>query len=178
MLRSQAFTLALLCIATAAQGEVVDKTASGFLTVHEATVTAPSAIVYAAFVTDVGRWWNPEHTYSNDAANLSIDARPGGCFCEKLANGGGVQHMTVVYMTPGQAVRMAGGLGPLQGSGLAGSMTWTFSPAASGTKVAISYSVGGYMRGGFDTMAPAVDFVVGDQLSRFKNFVETGKPVR
>ena len=96
MLRSHALNLALLCIATAARGEVVDKTASGFLSVHEVTVTAPPASVYAAFVSDVGRWWNPEHTYSNDAANLSIDARPGGCFCERLANGGGVQHMSVV----------------------------------------------------------------------------------
>ena len=35
--------------------------------------------VYDALVGQIGSWWNPEHTYSHDAKNLSIDPRPGGC---------------------------------------------------------------------------------------------------
>jgi hypothetical protein len=85
--------------------------------------------------------------------------------------------MSVVYASPGQVVRMMGALGPLQGSGLAGSMTWKFTPAASVTKIELSYSVGGYMQGGFEKIAPAVDRVVGEQLGRLKTFLETGKPV-
>ena len=171
------FTAALLCFATATYAEVADLNASGFLSKHEVTVNATAANAYKALVDEVGGWWNPAHTYSNDARNLSIDARPGGCFCEKLPNGGGVQHMSVVYAAPGQVVRMMGALGPLQNSGLAGSMTWKFTPAASATKIELSYSVGGYMQGGFEKIAPAVDRVVGEQLGRLKTFIETGKPV-
>ncbi len=171
-----AFTAALLCFATAAYAEVADMSSSGFLTKHEVTVNATPANAYKALVDEVGGWWNPAHTYSNDARNLSIDARPGGCFCEKLPNGGGVQHMSVVYASPGQVVRMMGALGPLQSSGLAGSMTWKFTPGPSVTKIEISYSVGGYLQGGFEKIAPAVDGVVGEQLGRLKTFIETGKP--
>ena len=52
-----------------------------------------------------------------DAKNLSIDARPGGCFCEKLPNGGGVEHARVVYVAPREVLRLSGALGPLQGVG-------------------------------------------------------------
>lgn len=171
------FTAALLCFVTAAYADVADMSSSGFLTKHEVIVNATPANAYKALVDEVGGWWNPAHTYSNDARNLSIDARPGGCFCEKLPNGGGVQHMSVVYASPGQVVRMMGALGPLQSSGLAGSMTWKFTPAASVTKIELSYSVGGYLQGGFEKIAPAVDRMVGEQLGRLKTFIETGKPI-
>jgi uncharacterized protein YndB with AHSA1/START domain len=173
---STVFTAALLCFATAAYAEVADMNSSGFLIKHEVTVNATPAKAYKTLVDEIGGWWNPAHTYSNDAGNLSIDARPGGCFCEKLPNGGGVQHMSVVYASPGQVVRMMGALGPLQSSGRAGSMTWKFTPGASVTRIELSYSVGGYLQGGFEKIAPAVDGVVGEQLGRLKTFIETGKP--
>ena len=170
-------TAALMCFVTAAYAEVADMSSSGFLSKHEVTVNATPANAYKVLVDEVGGWWNPAHTYSNDARNLSIDARPGGCFCETLPSGGGVQHMSVVYASPGQVLRMMGALGPLQSSGLAGSMTWKLNPAASATKIELSYSVGGYMQGGFEKLAPAVDRVVGEQLGRLKTFIETGKPI-
>ncbi len=40
--------------------------------------------VYSKLVHNVGSWWDPAHTISNDAANLSIEEKPMGCFCEKL----------------------------------------------------------------------------------------------
>ena len=52
---------------------------------------------FDALTDDVGRWWNPEHSYSGVAANFSIDARAGGCFCERLKDGS-VAHMTVVFV--------------------------------------------------------------------------------
>jgi uncharacterized protein YndB with AHSA1/START domain len=160
-----------------ADAAVVESTAAGFLVRHEVTIDAAPDKVYRALTDDVGKWWNPDHTYSGDAANLTIDARPGGCFCEKLPNGGGVEHMGVAYVAPGQVLRLRGALGPLQGSGLAGSMTWKLAPSASATRLELTYSVGGYMQGGFDKMAPAVNFVLGEQLGRLKTYVETGKPV-
>ena len=169
-------------VLTAAVGtsraEVANVAPNGFAVKHSLTIQASPESVYSALVGKVGGWWNREHTYSNDSKNLSIDARPGGCFCEKLGNGGGVEHMRVVVAWPGRMLRMTGGLGPLQGSGIVGSMTWQLAPAkgASGaTSLEFSYGAGGFMAGGFEKIAPAVDAVLGEQLARFKSFVETGK---
>jgi hypothetical protein len=84
--------------------------------------------------------------------------------------------MRVIYVAPGEMLRMAGALGPLQASGLAGSLTWALKAAPSGTAVELSYSVGGFFPGGLDKIAPAVSAVLEEQLQRFKRFVETGKP--
>jgi uncharacterized protein YndB with AHSA1/START domain len=174
MIRTGALAAAL-CMATSCFAEVTDSTPSGFLVRHELTVNATPEASWKALI-DVGSWWNGDHTYSGTAANLSIDARPGGCFCERLANGGGVSHLTVVFASPNTVLRMTGGLGPLQGSGLAGSMTWRITAAPPAVKIEVSYSVGGYMQGGLDKIAPAVNAMVGEQLHRLRNFLETGKP--
>jgi uncharacterized protein YndB with AHSA1/START domain len=150
---------------------------NGFLVKLEANINAPAAKVYDGLVGQVGSWWNPDHTYSHDAKNLSIDARAGGCFCEKLPNGGGVEHLRVVYIAAPQLVRFAGTLGPLQASGLAGSMTWKLT-GAENTRVQLSYSVGGFIDGGFEKIAPAVESMLSDQLNRLKLFVETANPTK
>jgi len=160
---------------TAAQSEP-QVTANGFLMKFDVSVNAARAKVYDALVGQIGSWWNPEHTYSHDAKNLSIDARPGGCFCEKLPNGGGIELARVTYIAPPQVVRFSGALGPLQASGVAGSMTWKLTGDAGNTRLELSYSVGGFIHGGFGKIAPAVEAVLHDQVDRLKLFVETGKP--
>ena len=47
-------------------------------------LAAPAA--YARLLTPEA-WWDGQHTYSGDAKNLSLRAVPGGCFCERLADG-------------------------------------------------------------------------------------------
>jgi len=148
---------------------------NGFVVRHERIIEAPAARIYDSLLGQIGSWWNPQHTYSGDSKNLSIDPRPGGCFCEQLP-GGGVEHMRVVYLKRNEMVRLAGGLGPLQASGVSGSMTWRLSPVANGTKLELVYSVGGYVAGGFDNIATAVERVLGEQADRLKRFVETGSP--
>jgi uncharacterized protein YndB with AHSA1/START domain len=165
-------TLVGLCASAAHAAEIA---ANGFVVRHEVVIAAAPPKVYDALVDRVGGWWNSQHTYSGDSGNLTIDARPGGCFCERLASGG-VEHMRVVHVRRNQLLRMYGGLGPLQGSGVAGAMTWTLSPAQDATKLELTYSVGGFIAGGFDAMAPAVERVLGEQVQRLKRFVETGVP--
>ncbi len=133
-------------------------------------------MVYSGLTQSVGDWWDPAHTFSHEAHNLTMDAKPGGCFCERLPDGGGVQHMTVVYASPGKLLRLSGAMGPLQEAGLAGTLTWTLSPSADGTTVEMTYSVGGFRAGGLRDLAPAVDGVLRGQLARLKAFVETGRP--
>jgi hypothetical protein len=76
---------------------------------------------------------------------------------------------------------MTGALGPMQGSGLAGSMSWQLTPLKvnaaekNQTKLTMSYSVGGYMQGGFDKMAPAVNGMLAEQIGRLEKLANTGK---
>ena len=68
------------------------KSASGdsFVVVHSRRVDAAPGSVYAALPA-IGRWWSSEHTYSGDAANMSLKAEAGSCFCERWP-GGEVEH--------------------------------------------------------------------------------------
>ncbi len=156
---------------------VTESNPNGFQVKHSALFKAAPDAVYRALAEHVGDWWNSEHTFSGDAHNLHMDARAQGCFCETLPKGGSVKHMTVVFAAPGVALRLEGALGPLQAGGVAGSMTWAFEPKDGGTLVTLTYNVGGYMPGGLDKIAPAADGMLGEQFTRLKNYVETGKPV-
>src|SRR6185369_9544199 len=110
--------LAPLC----ANGEVADSAANGFTIKVAMNIKAAPADVYKKLVHDVGEWWNPAHTFSGSAKNLSIEDKPMGCFCEKFPNGGGVRHLEVVYAAPGKGLVMTGGLGPMQSIAASGSM--------------------------------------------------------
>lgn len=158
-----------------ARGDVLEATPAGFAVKNTVTIAGTPSNVYGA-LGRVGSWWDPEHTYSGDAANLSIDLRPGGCFCERLVPEGGVQHSMVVLVIPNKTVRLSGGLGPLQEAGISGSLTFTLAERIGGTETTMSYSVGGYRQGGLEALAPVVDSVLGGQLRRLKSFVEKGRP--
>lgn len=169
------FAILAAAIVGPAKADVVESVDNGFLVRNEALINAAPFKVYGALVGQIGSWWDPAHTFSGDSRNLSIDPKPGGCFCERLPNGGGVRHLTVVFVSPGKELRLTGALGPLQESGLAGSMSWKLSEVGTGTKVELSYSVGGYRSGGLRSLASPVDSVLRGQLFRLKTYVETGR---
>ena len=148
---------------------------AGFTVTETAHLAAPPNQVFAALVTPA-RWWSSDHTYSRDAAHLSLEARAGGCWCETLPGGGSAEHLRVVYIAPGKALRLRGGLGPLQAMAADGVMTWTLSAAAGGTDLKMTYAVFGDPAAGLAALAAPVDQVLGEQVSRLKALVETGKP--
>jgi uncharacterized protein YndB with AHSA1/START domain len=164
---------AVLACAAPAAAEVKSATPNGFEVATTITIAAPADRVYGA-LGEVGRWWSSSHTFSR-AANLSIELRAGGCFCERLKDGGSVQHLQVVYAAPGAGLRLRGALGPLQMEGVDGTLSWALKPGEGGTDVTQSYVVGGYIRSGMEQWAPRVDRVLDEQLQRLKSFVE-GKP--
>jgi hypothetical protein len=137
-------------------------------TVH---VAAASGKAYAALL-QPARWWSSDHTFSGSAANLTLDARAGGCWCETVPEGGSVEHLRVVYVAPGKVLRMRGALGPLQGMGVDGAMTWSAKASAGGTDVTLSYAVGGYAKDGFDALSKGVDQVLAEQLERLKKIID------
>ena len=157
-----------------AGAELLNVAENGFSLRHEVTIDAPRAEVWRIAVDAVGQWWRDDHTMAGDAGQMSIDARPQGCFCESLGEKGGVVHLTVTFVNPNVFLRMSGALGPLGGMGVAGNMMWEFFDAGEGTTVKFSYVVGGYDPGGLEQIAGPVDFVVGDALLRLKAYVETG----
>jgi uncharacterized protein YndB with AHSA1/START domain len=174
------FTLsAVLTIALApiwAAAEVVDSASNGFTVKTTLNIKAPPDDVYRRLVQNIGDWWNPDHTYSHNSHNLSIEEKPMGCFCEKLPNGGSVRHMEVVFLAPGKMLGMTGGLGPLQAIGAAGSMRVQLSPVEEGTKLELTYAVTGYLAAGLNTYAAPVDGVLKEQFTRMKNYIERGDP--
>lgn len=167
-------TLAIFVIFTErAYAEITDSAPNGFSVRETAHVAATADKVYSALVAPQ-KWWSPKHTFSGDAANLSLDTRPGGCWCETLPSGGSVEHMTVVYAVPGKALRMRGAMGPFQLMGAQSALDYSLTSSADGTDVTISFAVGGYSKEGLDKLAPIVDRVYAEQLGRLKSFVETG----
>lgn len=158
--------VAMLAISGAASAEVKSATDSGFAIGHAVTVTATPAAAYDA-ITRPARWWNKDHSWSGDAANMTIDARAGGCFCEALpAEKGNAEHARVIFARPGKMLRLSGALGPLQGEAVTGTLTFTLSPAGAGTKITVDYVVGGYIRSGLRNFAGPVDGVIGGQTRR------------
>jgi hypothetical protein len=55
-------------------------------------------------------------------------------------------------------------------------MTWQFTAGPAGTRVEMTYTAGGYARGGLEAIAKVVDQVLAMQVQRLKRFIETGKP--
>jgi uncharacterized protein YndB with AHSA1/START domain len=171
---------ALICAAGTAQvlplgaaAEVTDVGGGGFEIVEQVHVAAAPAAVYAAVIAPA-RWWDSQHTFSGSAANLTLSAKAGGCWCETLANGGSALHLTVVQVVPGKSLRLRGALGPLQGMAVEGAMTFSLQSAGSGTDLKLSYVVGGYAKDGFEGISKAVDRVLSEQVARLQKLAETG----
>ncbi len=157
-----------LAFASSASAAVIGKLPYGFEVRHEAIVALPPAKAWSRLIA-IGTWWSDEHTFGGKAANMTIDPKAGGCFCEVLPeSNGGVEHLRVTYVVPNQRLVMGGALGPLKFEGVAGVMDIRLNPASEGkTQVIFVYRAGGFARGNGEDMAPLVDRVIGEQVARF-----------
>lgn len=167
-----AAALALAIPISPATAEVVSTTDDGFVTRATAEVAAEPLAVWLALIKP-GEWWNSEHTWSGDAANMMLTPQAGGCLCEKLpgddgeegfAMDGSAHHATVVQAFPLRVLRLRGGLGPLQGEPATGILTITLKEVDGGTRVLWEYNVGGPMRYEVEQISGAVDGVMTQQL--------------
>jgi uncharacterized protein YndB with AHSA1/START domain len=168
--------LAILPIATPAAAEVVQATAAGFEIKQVVTVDAPIQQTWDALRAPQ-RWWDKDHTYSDNSANLYLDGQATGCFCERIPGKGSVEHARIVYVEAPRMIRLSGALGPLQAEAVTGTLTFKLDPEGSNaTRVTLSYVVGGYVRAGADTLAPKVDEVLALQLVNLKSAAESSPP--
>lgn len=167
-----------LAIATAiacpARAAVTDSAVNGFSIEQTVHIAATPDKVYDALIKP-SLWWDSAHTFSGSAANLTLDARAGGCFCETMPKGGSVEHGQVVVAAPGETLRLRGPLGPFQGQGVDGALTFSLKAGADGgTDLVLDNIIGGYMKGGFGEWPGRVDAMLGQQMARLKAYLETG----
>lgn len=166
----------LLWCGAAAKAEVVRSSESGFTVSHSVNVPMPPPAAWSA-LSDMGRWWDSEHTYSGDAPrNMSLEPFVGGCMCEKLGMYAGIEHMRVIYAQPPKTLRLSGALGPLQEFAVTGALTWTIEAAGGGSKITMTYTAGGYTDRPMADWAPVVDSVLVTQVNRLGRFISTGNP--
>lgn len=175
--------LAVLLLAGAppeADAEVKDRSRAGFTTENVRVVPVDAAAAYKALVEDVDRWWPRDHTWWGRESTLSIEARAGGCFCERAGSREAL-HLLVAFVDPGRTLRLIGGLGPLQGMGVHGVLEFRFTPApGGGTSIAMAYRAGGYTPDDLGAFAETVDKVQALQLGGLAEFLAAasapGKP--
>lgn len=166
--------IVLSLVASPAGADVVSSSANGLHVRETVQIVVPPDRAYAAF-SRLPEWWNKDHTYSGDSANLKLALTTGGCFCERLKDGGGVEHMHVTFIDPGKRVVLTGSLGPLLYQATSGVMDIQFERIAGGAKVTMDYRAAGFAEGGAEKLAPVVDSVLADQMSRYRKFA-AGQP--
>jgi hypothetical protein len=161
-----------LIAAMPAGAEVKSAAPTGFRVESRAVVAATPLETYLM----LGRpaeWWNKAHTYSGNAANLRLELRADGCFCEHLPARrgepeGGVEHARVLTAMPGSILVLDAPLGPLQSEAVVGRLSWSLRAVQGGTEVVQTFVAGGYVAAGADKLAPIVDKVLAEQLGGLK----------
>lgn len=175
MLVSSAAALAAALFAPRSEAALESKAGDGFLVKHVFEIAATPKRAWAALLKP-GDWWPRDHTWSGDATRLSIDARAGGCYCERW-KGGEAEHARVVMAIPEDTLRMNGALGPLQALAVTGVLTVKLAASDDGkaTTGTVTYRVSGDSLHALEGFAPAVDSVIGQQFGRWARYAGTGK---
>ncbi len=153
-----------------AAAEVVSRHADGF-TLRFAVPMETSAGDVVLALDNIGGWWDGAHTYSGDAANLSLSLDPGACFCEALADGSAFEHGRVVVLDDDH-LALDAPLGPLKGRASKADLTFSWPDAGAGTMVTMTFIVEGPGLGAF---ADPVNGVMAGQFERFIRYVEYGE---
>lgn len=166
-----------LLTASPAGAEVLSASSNGFEVRETVNLVVKPEVAFAAFA-DVGAWWGKDHTYSGKPGNMRLSLTPGGCFCERLPDGGGIEHMRVTYVDPGKRAVLTGSLGPLLYEATAGVMDVQVKSIAGGSQVTLDYRAAGFFNGGADKLAPLVDKVLADQMKRYRAFASARPQTR
>jgi uncharacterized protein YndB with AHSA1/START domain len=162
---------AVLLAAAPASAEVKAAAPHGFEVGGTLSLDAPPTRVWAVLIAP-DAWWSRDHRWFK-GSTLSLDLAPGGCWCERAADGRVSRHLETVLVEPGAKLVLQGGLGPLQGQGAAGGLSFTLKPEGEGATLTWSYVVGGYASGGLEAWAAPVDGVLSAQLANLKTRIES-----
>lgn len=162
-----AFCVAAAFAAAPAGSEVVSASANAFHVRHSEPLVASKAEAWD-LLRQPALWWNGEHSYSLDAANFYIDLKPGGCFCERMPDGGFVEHMRVLSYSPGEEIVLEGMLGPLRTIPATGVLVFKLEGEGRNARIHSDFKVVGFPDGDGAMWAQAVDGVIGEQMKRLR----------
>ena len=163
--------LVLIAMPTMLQAKIASQSEQHFVVSHKFESKKSVETVYKTF-TNVSSWWEASHTFDGKAENLYFDFDQQRCFCEKVANGGFVQHLAAIHVQPMKKVVFSGGLGPLQDQAVSGKLLWTFEQTDNGVKVNVEYRVYGMIVDGMGKWPEAVDFVLGTQVKKLASLLK------
>lgn len=157
----------LLAVAAApATAEILAASPEHYELRHEATSSLSPQEMWERLIRPEG-WWASEHTWSGDAANLTLDAQAGGLWREDW-DAGSVAHGTVLAVRDGAQLRLDAPFGPLQG--MAVQVVWTISleeqEGTGGTRIIFEEIANGSASSQLDQIAPAVDSVKSEAMQR------------
>ncbi len=139
--------------------EIVSRSENAFtLRFEDQTRLGPAGVARA--FSEVNLWWDPAHSYTGNAANLSLDLTPGGCWCEAMPDGTRFDHGRVLSEVYGE-IRLHAPFGPLRSMATRADLivtwplvdgvvtpTWTFIVEGPGVG-ALAEPVDGVIGGGF-----------------------------
>lgn len=168
-LMRSALATVLTLFAIPAHAEVKSASQSGFVIENTQSTTANPDSTWQALVNQTDNWWPKDHSWWR--GTFSIDTSAGGCFCERSGENS-AEHMRISLVNPSSTLVMTGGLGPLQGMGVYGALTWKLDAIDNGTRITLTYRVQGYAPpDGFADFAPVVDKVQSQQLNSLIRFI-------
>lgn len=165
--RIAASLVSCVVLTGAAAADIIASAPDGFHLQVKGEIALDDDLAWARLV-QVGLWWPPSHTWSGSASAMYIDAVAGGCWCEVWPEGE-VEHGRVIFAKPGETLRMAAALGPLQELGVSGVLTFALAPgpAADVTSITADFRVNGSSLSKLDEWAPLVNRVFNQQVSGF-----------
>ncbi|MEQ1687730.1 MAG: SRPBCC family protein [Sphingopyxis sp.] len=121
------FLVAIAILALSSSGSraepVVSTPQAVVITIERDSATAPDTLF--DLMASPRLWWSNDHTWSGDAANMTLDARAGGCWCEVVAGGPSVEHGRVLnFDRRRRTIVFDASLGPLQTEAIAARLQW------------------------------------------------------
>ena len=153
-----------------AQAGVTRSSAGSFLLEQRIIVKADSKVSFQGLL-HPERWWSKDHTLSGNAANMRLDPRAGGCWCERWS-GGEVEHARVIFIQKDKLLRLQGAFGPLQALEVTGILEFTLTQGKDGTQVDMSYRISGPDSAKLDAIAPMADQMFAGQLASLKAMLD------
>lgn len=161
-MRAILIAASLALMAQPASAEVVARSENGF-TLRFVTTVAADADRIPASLEALPLWWDGAHSYTGDAGNLSLDLRPGGCWCEKMPDGTDFDHGRTTSVGP-ERILFHAPFGPLRRPATKADLELTWREEADGLTLVWTMTVEGT---GVGAMADPVDGVMGAGFQRW-----------
>lgn len=158
------FLPAALIFSSSAVADVEATSSTHYVLHHEASSPLEPDALWDRLI-EPASWWHPDHTYSGDARNLSLEATAGGLWLETW-DGGSVAHGEVLLAREGEMLRMNAPFGPLQGIGAYTIWTISITAVDGGSLVTFDEVASAPPGNDMEQLAGAVDYVKTEAIAR------------